>query len=60
MARRGFGGVVTWRVGAVRRFGQALGHALQWKIKSAAALLRSAAGLPLSRATIRLIDLPAC
>jgi hypothetical protein len=41
---------VLWRVGAVRSFGEEVGHALRWKIKrnrkSAAALLRSAAGLP--------------
>jgi hypothetical protein len=61
-----FGASVTWRVGNVCGFGEEVGHALRWwiKIKSAAALLRNAAagvgGLPLSLATIWLIDLPAC
>ena len=57
-----FGDVVTWRVGAAQGFGACAGHALRWEIKSksAAALLRSAAagefaGLPMNRATIRLI-----
>ena len=48
-------------MGNVRSFGEEVGHALRWQIKinSAAALLRNAAaGLPLSLATIRLIDLP--
>jgi hypothetical protein len=49
---------VTWRVEAAHRFGQVVGHALRRQIKSAAALLRSAAagvGLPMNLATIWLI-----
>ena len=51
-------------MGSVFCFDVEVGHALRWqiKIKSPAALLCSAAvsvgGLPVSRATIRLIDLP--
>jgi hypothetical protein len=51
-------------VGNVCSFGEEVGHALRWQIKSAAAPLRNAAagvgGLPVSRATIRLIDLLPC
>ena len=55
-----FGSVVTWRVEIAHCFGEEVSHALRWQIKSPAALLRSAAGLPVSRATIRLIGPPTC
>jgi hypothetical protein len=48
---------VTWRVGNACRFGEQVGHALEWKIKSVTV---SASGLPVNRATIRPIDLLAC
>jgi hypothetical protein len=50
-------------VGNVFCFGEEVGHALRWQIKSAAALLRNAAGvggLPMNLATRWLIDLVSC